>query len=178
MRSIRRIRLGEGSLFREVRLAALKESPEAFGSTYESAMERSGESWCEQADGTAAGKNRATFLIFQNDSPAGLVAVYRVEERPDFGEIIQLWVAPPLRGTGAAVQLTETALEWARASGFSHVIAGVLRNNHRSRGLFLKLGFEVSGDPSLVREGQDVLIRKLEVEPERAPPPGPVRSAG
>ena len=37
---IRRIRVGEGALLREVRLNALKESPQAFGSRYEDAVKR------------------------------------------------------------------------------------------------------------------------------------------
>lgn len=162
MKSLRRIKTGEGHLFREIRLAALKESPQWYGSTFESALERSDESWCQQADGTAEGPDRAKFLMFHHRDPVGLIAFYRHTDLPDVGEIFQLWIAPSFRGTGAAVELTEAALEWARQNRFSHAIAGVLHGNHRSRGLFRKLGFEISGERSLVREGQDVLIRKLQ----------------
>src|SRR5690348_6353805 len=118
MNLIRRIRLGEGNLFRSVRLTALKESPEAFGTTLESALERSEESWKEQADSTAEGSDRATFLLFERGTPAGIVALYRDVERTSQGEIIQLWVAPHLRGRGAAIELTRAVLEWARTNGF------------------------------------------------------------
>ncbi len=161
MSMIRRIRRGEGELFRSVRLTALKESPEAFGSTYESALLRSVESWKEQADGTAEGSDRATFLLTHEETPVGIVALYRDSERADQGEIIQLWIDPPLRGTGAAVELAEAVLEWARRNGFCRVVAAVFEGNHRSRGFLRKLGFLPLDDSSIKRDGQEILVKQL-----------------
>ena len=64
MIEIRRIRLGEGDLFKQMRLTSLRESPHAFSSTYESALNRTAESWSEQADSTAQGSDRSTFIAF------------------------------------------------------------------------------------------------------------------
>jgi hypothetical protein len=50
MITIRRIRPGEGRLFREMRLKSLEESPSAFSTTFQYAVERTLESWREQAD--------------------------------------------------------------------------------------------------------------------------------
>lgn len=51
----RRLKMGEGVLYKEVRLASLKDSPEAFSSSYGDALGRSEESWREQADASAVG---------------------------------------------------------------------------------------------------------------------------
>ena len=59
---VRRIQPGEWRLFRDLRLAALQESPQAFSSVYASALERSEESWRDQADATAAGAERCTCI--------------------------------------------------------------------------------------------------------------------
>ena len=76
MITVRRIRIGEGGLFRQMRLTALRESPSAFGSTFESALRRSPESWSEQADSTAQGSDRSTFIAFSGDLPIGIAALY------------------------------------------------------------------------------------------------------
>jgi hypothetical protein len=75
MISVRRIQIGEGDLFKRIRLASLRESPSAFASTYESALNRSSESWSEQADSTAQGSDRSTFIAFSGDSPIGIAAL-------------------------------------------------------------------------------------------------------
>jgi hypothetical protein len=50
MRITRRLYLGEGHLYRAVRLETLRESPEAFSSRYEDALTRSDQSWADQVD--------------------------------------------------------------------------------------------------------------------------------
>jgi hypothetical protein len=66
----RRLNPGEGRLYRAVRLEALRESPGTFLSRYEDAVGRSDESWAEQADGGAAGSDRATFVSL-GERPVG-----------------------------------------------------------------------------------------------------------
>ena len=78
MITIRRLNAGEGMLYREARLASLKESPEACSSNYAAAISRSEQSWHEQADSSATGTDRATFIAM-GDTPVGLAALYRDE---------------------------------------------------------------------------------------------------
>ena len=72
MRSIRRINKGESALYKQLRLASLKDAPEAFSTTYESAAQRSPESWAAQADASAEGSNRFTFFALIAEEAAGL----------------------------------------------------------------------------------------------------------
>jgi len=72
--------MGEGELYKLMRLASLRESPFAFGSTYESAQLRTPESWAEQADSTAQGSDRSTFIALCGDVPIGIAALYRTGE--------------------------------------------------------------------------------------------------
>ena len=107
MITVRRIQIGEGEgeLFQRMRLTSLDESPSAFASTYESALNRSDENWGEQADSTARGSDRATFIAFSGDSPLGIAALYRDMERMDVGEVLQVWVAPEYRSKGVAADI-------------------------------------------------------------------------
>jgi RimJ/RimL family protein N-acetyltransferase len=113
---IRRIHLGEAELFRCIRLAALREAPRAFGSTHDSAMRQTPESWREQADTTARGSDRATFLAFSDESPIGIIALYRLGRESDTGELIQMWIAPEYRGRGIAKRMIDIAFQWAGQS--------------------------------------------------------------
>jgi hypothetical protein len=85
---VRRLQVGEAKLFKQVRLAALKDTPYAFCSTYAEVVQRSLESWVEQADSTARGSDRATFIAFSGDMPIGMAALYRCETQADIGELL------------------------------------------------------------------------------------------
>jgi len=163
MISIRRIQIGESELFRQMRLNALRESPSAFTSTYESALNRSSESWNEQADNTAEGSDRATFIAFSGDSPIGIAALYRDKERIDTGEILQVWVSPEHRGKGVALHLLHSVFQLARNNGFRTVLATITQGNARALRFYQKCGFKHMRETSLT--GTENLLRKeIEVE--------------
>jgi GNAT superfamily N-acetyltransferase len=141
MLTIRRLQPGEAALYREVRLAALRESPEAFATRHEEAAARSEESWRVQADGSATGRDRATFVAL-DEGPVGLAALYRDEAAPETGELLQMWVAPVVRGGTVAAGLIGEVSQWAAANGFSHIRAEVMAGNARALGFYRKCGFE------------------------------------
>lgn len=136
----RRLKLGEGRLYRAVRLEALRESPGAFLSRYEDAVGRSDESWVEQADGGAAGSDRATFVSF-GERPVGVVSLYRDADEPEVGELLQMWVAPEVRGGRVAADLLVAVLGWAEGNGFAAVRAEVMGSNVRALRFYEKFGF-------------------------------------
>ena len=138
--TIRRLNVGEADLYRSVRLESLRESPEAFSSTYESAVCRSEDSWQAQADASASGRDRATFIVL-TDQPIGLAALYRDHDRPGEGELIQVWVSPEARGGKVAVDLMNTIFTWAASNGFESIRAEVTRNNPRALRFYEKHGF-------------------------------------
>ena len=132
MVSIRRLRSGEGELFKQLRLDSLLESPSAFSSTYESALNRGSESWSDQADSTARGSNRATFVAFAGGSPIGIAALYRNAEKVETGELLQVWVSPEYRSKGVAIKLLDAVFHWAAVNDFQTVVASVAKGNERA----------------------------------------------
>ncbi len=158
--SIRRIRVGEGELFRQIRLDAVRESPAAFGATYESMLRRTPESWDEQADGSAQGPDRATFLAFSGGKPVGIMALYRIEEESDMGELLQVWVAPKVRGRAVADELTDALFSWAGESGFRTVVAAVAKENSRALRFYEKYGFKPTSEVSLDHAIDGVVLIK------------------
>lgn len=145
MITVRRIQTGEAILYRQVRLAALGGSPAAFHSTYAGALERSEESWREQADENAASDDRALFLAFVDDAPVGLAGLYRDPEQADLGELCQVWVAPEHRGGGTAAALMDALFSWAGERGFRSILATIREGNDRALAFYRKYGFLPAG---------------------------------
>jgi RimJ/RimL family protein N-acetyltransferase len=143
MFTVRRLRLGEGELYRQIRLTSLQESPFAFTTTYESALKRAPESWDEQADRSAEGSDRATFLLFSDEDPIGIAALYKDEKLVDKGELIQVWVAPDFRGTGVVDMLMNAVITWAKENNYHQVFAGVASGNDRALRFYQKWGFRL-----------------------------------
>ena len=132
-------------LFRRIRLQALKDSPEAFGSTYDSALERDMVSWQEQLDSTISGGLRNTQFAFSDDECVGIAALYR-EEGVTHGDIIMMWVSPQHRGSEAASLLVSNLLDWACDVEFETVYLNVTGSNERAVQFYKKCGFIPTGD--------------------------------
>lgn len=126
--------------YRDVRLAALLDSPRAFASTYAGSAARSDAAW------VALLESLDVWLAFDHDRPVGLVALGRDAELPeDEVYLIQMWVAAPARGTGAGNLLVETALAAAAEAGYARVLLDVAEENAPARRLYERHGFELTG---------------------------------
>jgi len=140
MSVVRRLGVGEWELYKSVRLESLRDSPEAFSSLYEDAVERSEESWVNQVDASAVGKDRATFVVL-DDGVVGVGALYRDSNDPDVGELLQVWVNPEKRGGSVAVDLLDGIFVWVRGNGFLRVKAEVMVSNVRALRFYERFGF-------------------------------------
>ena len=153
MITIRRLQVGEGELFKQIRLRALQEAPYAFPTTYADAMERSSESWREQADRSAQGPDRATFIAIADGLPIGMTALYRDEDQAEVGELLQVWVSPEYRGTRVIWDLMDEIFRWARENGFDRIIAGVTKGNDRAVKFYMNYGFSLTDERSASAAG-------------------------
>ena len=164
MISVRRIELGEDEIFKRIRLTALRESPSAFATTYESAVNRSADSWREQADSTAQGSDRATFIAFSDDLPIGIAALYRDKDRMDVGEVLQVWVAPEFRSKGVAQKILDAVFQWAGENRFRTILATITKGNERARQFYRKYGFKDLDRAAIDNAGDWVLLKTVNVK--------------
>ena len=159
--TIRRLQVGEVDLFKQVRLMALQEAPYAFPATYAATLQRSAESWREQADRSAEGPDRATFIVFSNDLPIGMAALYRDEDKVNVGELLQVWVSPEYRGTRAVWDLIDEIFKWASENGFHRIIAGVTKGNARALKFYTNYGFSIIDELSTNNAGGVYLVKEV-----------------
>jgi RimJ/RimL family protein N-acetyltransferase len=159
--TIRRLGEGEWELLRDVRLASLAESPEAFGSTYARELEfdeaewrqrAANNGWYVAAHATAdpaadAAADSAARPAADPETIVGIVAGYHDDSSPaDQRHLVAMWVAPDVRGSGIAAELVEAVMIWAGEDGASEVTLGVADGNERARALYLNCGFVATGE--------------------------------
>jgi len=127
-------------LYRDVRLAALKESPNSFTASYEEEVAQDEPFW----------RNRmvrsARFLAERDGVATGVVSLGRSSDDPETGEIFGLYVTPAARNTGTSWRLVEAAADRAKAEGLRQVNYWVGTENARAIAFAANFGFRPSGD--------------------------------
>jgi GNAT superfamily N-acetyltransferase len=135
---IRRLAPADWVAFREVRLAALRDAPEAFGSTAIDADKLDEAEWRRRLE------QRAVFLAEVANQGAGLAAGIEGDQ-PGGAELISMWVAPAWRGHGVGDRLVDAVLAWAVGERFTTVGLWVAQGNARATRLYARHGFAPTG---------------------------------
>jgi GNAT superfamily N-acetyltransferase len=144
---VRRIAPADAERLRGVRLAALANAPGSFWQTLADESARPPTDWQARAVRNSAGAAHATFLLERGDDPMGMVDVHRPSLAPEFRELAAMWVAPAVRGTGAADALLDAAVDWARTVRAIGVRLWVVPTNTAAVRIYARHGFQVIGDP-------------------------------
>jgi GNAT superfamily N-acetyltransferase len=131
-----------------LRLAALKEAPYAFGSTYESEVGAGEQSWRERLAG------RTRFVAEVDGEGAGIVSGGDSSSEGT-AAITSMWVAPAHRRQGVGDLLIKTVLEWARSNGYSDAVLWVTEGNASAEKLYERNAFARTGEVNRVRAGED-----------------------
>lgn len=148
---IRQLRADEWETYRDVRLASLRDAPEALQMSFEDAIDFDESDW-------RAGLALPTWVAFVGDEPVGIVRVARIDE--EIPHLTSMWVAPSARGSSAAGRLVESVLACARVSGKSGVALRVVTSNARAQSLYRRCGFVPSGRTATLPDGR----REIEME--------------
>ena len=129
-------------VWRSLRLAALAEAPEAFGSRWADWVDASEGRWRERL--SIPGAIDLVALNRGTGSPIGMVTV-SPSARPGAGaELISLWVDPAARGRGVATLLIDAVATWAAAAGASRLELSVMAENESARRTYERNGFAVA----------------------------------
>ncbi|MQA23963.1 MAG: GNAT family N-acetyltransferase [Micromonosporaceae bacterium] len=139
--AVRRVGPDEWRSWREVRLAALTDTPEAFSSTLERELTFDEPTWRQRLD-PATG---VRVLAVVDEAFAGLVGTYLPEDAPD-PELVSMWIRPASRGAGAAGALVAEVLDWARERRHERVKLWVVEDNEPARRLYQRHGFVSTGE--------------------------------
>jgi ribosomal protein S18 acetylase RimI-like enzyme len=120
---------------RDVRLAALLDAPQAFGVSHSTASAYTEPEWRQRA----AGPHPKFWLAFQGEEAVGMIGG-GVSASGRYN-LIAMWIAAPMRGSGMAAQLVGAVKDQAAAQGHGSVYLDVAPSNRRAVGFYERQGF-------------------------------------
>jgi GNAT superfamily N-acetyltransferase len=138
---IREVLPDDWEVMRDIRLAALREAPYAFGSTYAREAPFTEARWRARISDRAV-----TYLAYVPGlaEPAGIAGGY--VEDDGSAELVSMWVRPAARGQKAGEALIEAVAGWALASGHDALYLWVTESNDAARRLYERGGFTPTGE--------------------------------
>jgi ribosomal protein S18 acetylase RimI-like enzyme len=174
------VRLGRAepddwATLRQVRLAALADSPEAFASTLDRELGFEEAHWRERIG------EWPWFLAWRAGAPVGMVAARALQADPKPGDpkpgdpkpgdpkpgdpkpadpasepplgwhLTAMWVSPLARGSGVADLLVEAVVSHVRDRGGKLITLWVAAGNGRARAFYGRLGFQPTGRQQIYR---------------------------
>ncbi len=162
----------EWSLYREIRLRALAQSPSAFTATLADEADHGEAFWRERM-------TRSYRLLAERDQiPQGIVSLGVYDEEPSAAEVFGLYVVPEARGTGVSWRLVEAAAALATQNGYVQLYYWVGTDNGRAIGFANNFGFRSSGyrRPSRTSDlelGEEEVALVLSLGPDTTSVPNP-----
>ena len=137
--TIHRLGKGDGARLREIRLRALQDSPDAFGSTYAQCTDRPLSAWEKQVEGLP------TFLATKEGCDVGMVRFAVDEQDGNVAWLISMWVAPEVRGLGLGSSLIDRLIDYAKLMRVQRIRLDVADGNASAIALYERKGFLPTG---------------------------------
>ena len=149
---VREVTTADWQAWRDIRLQALRDAPDAFASVYADQVTLGEAHWRERVAGGGL------FLAWIPEvsppegsppeastvEPAGMAGGYQAA--PGTIELISMFVRPQARGRGVGEALIDTVIDWARERHATSVHLWVTETNKPARLLYERCGFSVTGE--------------------------------
>jgi ribosomal protein S18 acetylase RimI-like enzyme len=140
----------------KLRLKALKNHPEAFGTSFEEALAK--ENPIEQTAKNLSSDTSITFGAFDKEQLIGMVTLL-LNSKPKMrhkAEIVAMYVDESYRKNGAGRKLLVKAIETARKYGYiEQLLLQVTAINDPAKKLYESMGFKTYGtEPKAIKVGE------------------------
>ena len=138
----------DGEAFWNIRLRALRDDPESFGSSYEEILERGIAGATQSLRKRDTSPDDATFGAFEGGALVGIAGFRREEEvkKRHKGVIWGMYVPREMRRQGTGKALLQAAIAYARTlPQLEQINLSVVLTSREARHLFISLGFETYG---------------------------------
>jgi len=156
---IRRLTPNDARLLRDLRILALTDAPDAFGSTLQETEQRPNSVWQDilRPQGNP-------FFVFERDGAVvGLIGGLAPDES-GVAQLVSMWIPSHQRGSGISDQLVEHIIAWAATEG-SHILElSCTEGNTHAERLYMRHGFVRTGETETrERDGKVEFVMTLDI---------------
>jgi len=143
-------------ILKETRLAALLDTPTAFGVSYQIAVTDSDEQWKQRALPSTQPK---FWLAFNDDKAIGMIGA-GLDQAKRYN-LIAMWVEPESRELGVAERLVEAVKADAINRGFKQVFLDVSPVNLKAFRFYKKHGFVFIGEERSLASHPEIQVQTM-----------------
>jgi GNAT superfamily N-acetyltransferase len=163
---IRALKSHEVDLHRELRLRALRDSPDSFGETSADAAARPAPYWEELTRSVTEPGRHVMFLAYEGERDV-LGSTYGLldQARAGRGRVGGMWVEPAMRRRGVGGALLQAVFGWARERGLSGLGLWAPAHSPAAIALYRRAGFRESGNRQPLPTNPALQIVEMECDP-------------
>ncbi len=162
MLEIRLFMRQEWSLYRDIRLASLEDTPDAFGSTFERSRQLADAGWQRRLSAIDPAMDYPV-AAFDDDLPVALAWGRMDSDEREKVILNQMWTHPDYRGRGLARKLVESVIDWAHTLPATTLELSVTQGNTAAKRLYISVGFVETGKTEPLREGSSKTVEVMQL---------------
>ncbi len=153
-----RLPVEEWQQYRDLRLRALKEDPQAFSTTYADAVGFPDEMWRGRLLDALQGGHSWLFFAREAGKLVGMIGAFVDEASPQTATIVSVYVPAEERGKGISAAMMACILSELSTNGaLKKAVLAVNKAQLPAMGLYEKFGFQIVGmEPGVSGEGKPV----------------------
>lgn len=139
---IRPFHIEEWEEIKQIRLAALRDTPQFFAGTLEQALQKTEEDWKSHTNNP---KN-CVFGLFDGEAVIGCTGVFTSRENPEHCVFGFTYLKPEYRGQGLSKLMYEARIDWAKNQlHLKKALIGHRESNETSKRAMVRHGFQRVG---------------------------------
>lgn len=158
---VRALRPDEASLHRDVRLRALRQSPNSFGETYADIAGRSPSYWEDQTKAVTEPGRNVMFVACDDTRANGMVYGLLDRDRRDGGRVGGMWVDPSNRRRGIGREMLAAVIGWCGERELKRLGLWAPAGNPAAIAFYRDAGFRETDNRRRLREGHDLEIVEM-----------------
>ncbi len=151
MAAIRLVVAGDADRLRQLRLRALADSPDAFGSSLEEERAHPESEWADLARRSQSADELAVFVAIDGEQWVGMAAGRWYDRDERVAGLWGMWVDPAARGGGLGARLVAEVQAWAAARGARVLRLGAIAGDGDPGAFYERLGFQDTGETGTLR---------------------------
>ena len=160
MTSVRVLGGDDWRAWRDIRLRALRDSPDAFGSTYARELGLTEADWRRRLEDPGA----VSVLVLDEGRPVGMGGGY--PDLPGWLHVVAMWVDPAARRRGVGREVLDALQRWAGGRGL-RLHLDVSTTNPGARTAYERYGFTGTGETRPLREGSGAVVERMVLDRTR-----------